>query len=216
MWRSILLLLLLPTSDALAFKPAPPKRHDVFSPNGKFVLDVDPNAKQISVFAADKRDQPLWSFKNWAWSGHHLSNDGKVVAILHWEFVSVKDLDEGVCVTFLNEAGKLKEHRFADLCPHPRRLWMEPGPVGSFWRKWYTSASDAEDTLTVCTTDEYEYVFAMEDGHILERRRVGLPWWSAWAILVAALGGAAVLVVWRFRRARKAVQAGGPHPPITQ
>ena len=63
MCRSVILHLLIPAGEAVAYKPAPPQRHDVFSADGNFVLEVDPTAKRCTVFAVGKRDQPLWSFK---------------------------------------------------------------------------------------------------------------------------------------------------------
>lgn len=207
MRRSILFLLLLATGDALAYSPAPPTRHNVHSANGAFVLDVDPGASRLTVYAADNRDKPLWSFDCDVWQENHfLANDGKVVAIVSWRFVQVEHLDDGVCIEFWNNTGKFKEYSFAEVCPYPRRYWLEPGPVGSFWRTWYSEAEGNGTNLRVRTTYEFEYVFAMDDGRIFETTRVGLPWWSWWALLLLSLGGVAVFFVNRRWRARKPAQ----------
>src|SRR5438128_2073608 len=109
MWRCILLLMFVLEGRALAFKPASPVRHDVLSPNGAFVLDVNPSAKRLTVYPAGKRDQPLWSFERPVWQEKHfLSNDGKVVAVVTWEFVQVDEVDEGTCVEFWDQTGKFR------------------------------------------------------------------------------------------------------------
>lgn len=144
MWRSIPLLLLL-AGEALAYKPAPPTRHDVFSPNGKFVLDVNPISKRHTVYASDKRDQPLWAFERDVWQEtHFLSNDGKALAVVMWQFVTLDSLADGICVEFWDRTGKVREHSFAELCPCPTRYYFESGPVGSFWRIWYSVVKGTE------------------------------------------------------------------------
>lgn len=209
MRRSILLLLLLSTGEAFAYSPVEPTRHDVRSANGAFVLDVNPQAKRLTVYQVDKRDKPLWSFDCHVWQEKHfLSNDGRVVAIVSWRFVQVDEIEGGVCIEFWNDTGKFKEYGFAEVCPHPRRYWLEPGPVGSFWRIWYSEAEGNGVALRVRTTDEFEYMFAMDDGRIVETTRVGLPWWSWWALLLFGVGGIAVFFVTRRRRARNAAQIG--------
>src|SRR5262245_57227058 len=103
MQRAGLLLLLLSTGPALGYKPANPVRHDVFSPNGAFVLDVDPAAKLLTVYAVGDRQKPLWLFKRYVWQEQHfLSDDGRTVGLVTWRFVRVDDLSEGVCVEFWN------------------------------------------------------------------------------------------------------------------
>jgi hypothetical protein len=119
-----------------AYTPRDPKRHDVFSPNGAFVLDVDPKTKQHSVYAAKDRKTPLWSFTKAVGRGPiFLSDDGEVVAVLNWEYVTVESLEDRDCVEFYSKAGLFKSHPFSEICPNPRRsgflgtgLWE--GPIG--------------------------------------------------------------------------------------
>jgi len=136
MWRAGLLLLLLSAGPALGYKPASPVRHDVFSPNGAFVLDVDPAAKRLTVYATGNRQKPLWSFDRTVWQEQHiLSDDGRTVGLVSWRFVQLDELSDGVCVEFWNRDGLLREYTFAELCPHPANFYIESGPVGDFWRK---------------------------------------------------------------------------------
>jgi hypothetical protein len=217
MWRAILVLLVLAPSEAFGFKPAPPTRHDVPSPNGAFVIDVDPIAKRNTVFATDSRDKPLWSWDGGVWGEHFLSNDGKVVALVTWRFVTVNELATGACVEFWDRTGRFRTYTFAELCAHPSRI-LGTGPVGDSWREWYSGAMGDGDTVQVRTTDEFEYVFSMEDGRILQTIRVrepkaieetlgasgflGLPWSLWWILPATGFTVAGLLVALRLRRAR--------------
>ncbi len=215
MWRcSLALLLLAPTCKGLAYSPVRPVRHDIFSRSAAFVLDVDPEAERFTVYASDKRDQPLWGFSSGVWQEKHfLSDDGKVVAIVDWRYVQVDSLNDTVCVEFWNRNGKFREYTYAELCPAPARSYPFEGPVGFFWRKWYSEVESTGDTLRVRTTDEFEYIFALDDGRILETHRIGLPNWAWWAIWIIVGSGIAMLWLrWRRRKnqmARRAALADG-------
>ena len=187
MYYIIFALTLLLASESFAFSPARPKKHDLFSENGKYVVDVDPEAKLFTVFAANNRGRPLWSFSRPVQFGSHfLSNDGNSIAIVHWRFVGVDFLDEGVCVEFWNETGKFVEYRFNKICPYPRQFWINvwlvDGPVGEDWRTWYTELELNGDTLRVRTTDEFEYSFSMLDGRIVDAKRISWPWFTCWVL----------------------------------
>jgi hypothetical protein len=206
MWRAGLLLPLLFAGPALGYKPASPVRHDVFSPNGAFVLDVDPTAKRLTVYAAGNRQTPLWSFDRSVWQEEHfLSDDGRMVALVAWRFVQLDKLPGGVCVEFWNQTGLSRNYTFAELCPNPSDSYLEWGPVGDFWRKWYSQVDGDGTHLRVRTTDKYEYVFAMDDGRIVEKSRNWLPWWAWWvlsAFVICGVVGGMLILVRRRRRAK--------------
>lgn len=208
MRRAGLVLLLLSTGQLFGYKVASPVRHDVFSPNGAFVLDVDPATKRLTVYAAGEPNHPVWSFDRYVlYEEYFLSNDGRVVGLTTWRFVQVDDLAEGVCVEFWNRTGRFQQYTFAELCPHPGHFWFEAGPVGDFWRKWYSELNSDGIQLRVRTTDEFEYVFALDDGRIVRKSRIGVPWWVYWLIPSLILVGALMtLVSWR-RRARRRLLA---------
>lgn len=206
MWRAGLLLLLLSAGPALGYKPASPVRHDVFSPNGAFVLDVDPAAKRLTVYATANRQTPLWSFDRTVWQEQHfLSDDGRTVGLVTWRFVKLDELSDGVCVEFWNRDGLLREYTFAELCPHPANFYVESGPVGDFWRKWYSEVDANGTQLRVRTTDEFEYVFAFEDGQIVKKSRTGVPYWAWWLlpVLLVAAGAGGIAMIMSRRRARR-------------
>src|SRR5262245_8637977 len=87
------LALLACCSQALATSYAPPKRRDVYCSNRAFVLDVNPETNVHTVYAADHRTKPLWSFSRPVW--HYpflLSDDGSVVATVAWEHIREEDI----------------------------------------------------------------------------------------------------------------------------
>lgn len=206
MRRAGLLLILLFAGPALGYKPASPVRHDVYSPNRAFVLDVDPAAKRLTVYAAGDRQTPLWSFDRSVWQEQHfLSDDGRTVGLVTWQFVKLDELSDGVCVEFWNRDGLLREYTFAELCPHPGNFYIESGPVGDFWRKWHSEADANGTQLRVRTTDEFEYVFAFEDGQIVKKSRIGVPYWAWWLlpVLLVVAGAGGIAMIMSRRRARR-------------
>src|SRR4051812_10295140 len=78
-----LLVLLCAESPAFASRIALPDRHSVYSPNEKFVADVEPEEKTVTVYAANDRSRPLWVFKWEIWVKQvMLANDGNSAALL--------------------------------------------------------------------------------------------------------------------------------------
>lgn len=53
------LILILSATHAAATSFAQPERHDVFSPNGDYVLDVNPQNNTLTVFKVTDRSNPL-------------------------------------------------------------------------------------------------------------------------------------------------------------
>lgn len=163
---------MLGSSSAQAFSPAKPRRHDVFSPNGAFVLDVDPGNETNTVYATADRSRPLWSFREHIWLAEVLvSNDGTVVAVLQWRYVREDDLREVGGIWFHNKGGIFKVHSVAELCPNPRRTSdVGPGPVGDFWRTWYTDVTNTGERFVLYTTGWYDYELRFSDGEVISKR----------------------------------------------
>jgi len=171
--RNAILLLLLSASPCYATKYASPKRHDVFSKNEAFVLDVNPETNLHVVFDVKDRTKPLWSVSFRVW--HFpilLSNDGKVVATVAWEHVRVQDIGECAAVTFWNKDGKFRTYPLRELCPDPPKT-VGPGPVGDVERTWHMGAGSVGDKFSVWTTRYWDYSFRFADGELLERRYFG-------------------------------------------
>jgi hypothetical protein len=211
--RAAALLALLP-SVCRATSYADPERHDVFSPNRAYVLDVNPKTDRHTVYAVADRSKPLWSFSADVWHApFFLSNDGKVVAEPAWRHIRVQDVEKATCIRFWNRTGEFKTYSFAEVCPNPRsRGWFEVGPIGGFWRVWYESVTQDGDTLRVMTTESYEHTFSMKDGSILSSRLVWENvlrgyWWVPFLLLVLIVGAR----VWVVRRRRRKAEA--PEPP---
>jgi hypothetical protein len=183
---------------AFAFKPAPPIQHDVRSANGRFVLDVNPKVDRLTVSQAENRSASLWSFNFNIWQEKQfLSNDGSVVTIVSWRFVQKKELADGPCVQFFNRTGRFREYTFAEICPNPSRV-RDEGPVGDFWREWYTHATSDGDRLTILTTGGEEFIFSLKDGSIVEKHRLGMTEAEAalWTIAIFAGVGLLLFIAW--------------------
>jgi hypothetical protein len=204
-------LLVSPCSPATSY--ARPERHQVHSLNGAYFLDVNPQSRSHTIYAAGAPDTPLWSFSAPVWqSPFFLSDDGRVAASLAWQHIRVQDIEEMGAVWFWDRTGKFQSYAMADLCPYPRRQGLfEVGPIGSFWRVWCDEVEQDGDTLRIRTTDRYEYLFSMKDGQIIARRLV----WTVflrryWYYGAAALSLVLLLFVGvRTRRRRRLTQSSG-------
>src|SRR5437016_3192553 len=89
LWQALLCLFVLPASQTLASRPQWPERRDIFSPNRRFVVDVNPKAERFTVYSAADRHRPLWSFSrpdpptlDWR-NDYFLSNDGKALLLVN-------------------------------------------------------------------------------------------------------------------------------------
>jgi hypothetical protein len=169
--RASALVVLLTASPALATSYAQPVRHDVYSPNGAFVLDVNPETNTHTVFDARDRAAPLWSFSAGVWHNpFSLSNDGAVVARVGWEHVKVEDLPDPSAIIFWNRAGAFRRYSVAELCPDPPKTQdVDVGPIGDSWRTWYTKVDQDDETVTLRTTRGGKLRFRTSDGEIIER-----------------------------------------------
>ena len=168
----VAVIVLSAASCAHATSYATPKRHDVFSPNRLFVLDVNPETSVHAVYSTADRSTPLWTFSKRVW--HYpffVSNDGKVVATTAWKHVREDKLATVPCINLWNASGTLRSYGFSEICPSPPPTsWVGVGPIGDSWRTWYTDASQDGDTFTVTTTDWYSFTFSLRDGAIVSKR----------------------------------------------
>jgi hypothetical protein len=210
--RAAILTLLLTASPVLATSYARPTRHDVFSRNRAFVLDVNPETRTHSVYDARDRSMPLWSFSCDVWHFPFLlSDDGQVAATVGWNHVREQDIAAANAVTFWNKVGEFQSHALRDMCPDPPRTQdVGVGPIGTFWRTWYTDVKDHGDSFTIRTTVGVAYRFRYADGELVECSRLGFSgwWWVGGVTVVAVIG----LALWRWRRrhSRQSVRAGSP------
>jgi hypothetical protein len=116
----------------------------VFSPNGAYVLDVDPVREVNTVYAAGDRTKPLWSFPEHLWlQSVLLSDDGETVVVLKSEFIKAESIKAADGVMLIKRDGEFRRYGVAELCPYPRRtVDVGIGPVGDFWRTWYSDVSN--------------------------------------------------------------------------
>lgn len=141
---------------------------------------------------------------------YFVSNDGQTVAVLAWRFIQNDSIDTSHCVEFWSASGLLKAHAFSDLCPNPAKTSLVGiGPIGGFWRTWYTDAALEDSQLKVRTTGWRAYTFDMASGQVTEShillgnlRYKPLAWVLGAALLI--IGGAAT--VRRIRRGKRSTQ----------
>jgi hypothetical protein len=208
------IVLLVSTSPCFASSYARPERHDVFSHNQAFVLDVNPETKVHTVYDARDRTKPLWSFSMPVWHFPFLlSNDGRVIVTVTSMYVKAEDIAESVGVRFWNRDSEFRTYPLRDLCPDPPKTQdVGVGPIGGFWRTWYTDVNDDGEAITIRTTCDVEYRFRLADGKLIERRRLG---WRAWGenmpVIVGglAVGSLAATLWWYWRRRRKRLKLSG-------
>jgi hypothetical protein len=213
--RVAILTVLLTASPALATSYVMPKRHDVYSRNRAYVLDVNPETEVHTVYDARDRTKPLWSFSKPVW--HYpflLSDDGAVAVTVAWKHVQAEDIKESGGVRFWNKDGQFRQYPLADLCPDPPRTQdVGVGPIGDFWRTWYTEVEDRGDGFSLFTTRGVEYRFRYADGELVRARTFGWGAWERWALIVGGLALLATVVALGRRNTRRRTRAA-PDPPV--
>ena len=198
--RVAILTALLMASSAFATSYGPPRRHDVYSYNWAYVLDVNPETNTHTVYSVWNRTTPLWTFSCEVWHFPFLvSNDGQVVATVSWRHVKEEDLGVADAVAFWTRDGKFRSHTLHDLeIDQPQ---TQAGPIGDFWRTWYTGVTDHGDSFTIHATDGFTYRFRYADGELVEPHRPGFRRWVALALLLGGVLTAVGIVL--SRRARR-------------
>jgi hypothetical protein len=208
-------------NECSATKFAQPKRKDVFSPNGHFVLDVDPNKDSVTVYAVEDRKAPLWSFSERLWhTPFFVSNDGDVIVKVAWQFVQQDELGRSNCIEFRSRDGLFRAYTFAEVCHNPAKT-NNDGPIGEFWRTWYrdpaSSLRQSGDALFLSTTDGMTHRFSLRTGALLSSRPTIIdmlvPSSRAGVIFCIICLGLLLVTVWIFgvrHRKRRSVAAAHP------
>ena len=164
---TLMLFCVLGAGSVGAYSVAKPRSTEVYSPNGQFVLTLDPEHEEQPVYAADDRATPIWTLKQSMWhQGFHLSSDGRVVAVVAWHYVQI-DSYGGGAVRFFDANGPLRTHSFEDLCREPYTTDEIVGPVGEFWRCWLWKETATGNELVVHTVDGRIHHFDMNTGELL-------------------------------------------------
>jgi hypothetical protein len=177
---------------------------------------VNPDTQVHTVYDARDRSKPLWSFSKPVWHNPFLlSNDGTVVATVAWQHVKIEYLDDAIGVTFWSKDGVFGTYLIKELCPDPPKTQdVGIGPIGDFWRTWYTTTVEDGESFTIRTTRGTEHRFRFSDGKLVESRGLGLNfpgqsfWLAATGVLLAVAVAAGVL--YRRWRRRRNVTSGLP------
>lgn len=116
----VILAMLLCCGQASAMTIGRAKPFDVYSQNGAYVVAANPNTHMLTVYAAQDRNTPLWSFTEIVGQGSvFIANDGRVVVTVVPCFSNEKEFGGAVGVGFWNKTGKFKSYTVSELCPDP-------------------------------------------------------------------------------------------------
>lgn len=204
-FRTWLCWLVLMAMPAGATSYAPPKREEVLSANGEFLLVVHPESEVHEVKLMASPETTLWSFEHGVWHfPFFVANDGQTVAVLAWRHVQEKGLADGVRATFYGAGGEEVKIPFKDVYPNPpKTVNVGIGPIGDFWRTWYHDAWSDGETFTIETTGGGEAIFGFPERALLEKSGVG--WRKPFAGPVGSIKTLLwlvffLLIVWLVRR----------------
>ena len=155
--------------EVYATSYASPREGDIYSANKKFVLHINPSTQKHNIYDVNDRNKVLWSFSKRIWQEpYFLADDGKSVLTTSWTHVKVEHIDKTVAIYLYTDKGLTNTHMLKDICSYPARTTR--GPIGSFWRTWYTSIKlIAKDTIEIKTTGMYHYQFSLKDGSIIQK-----------------------------------------------
>jgi hypothetical protein len=120
-----------------------------------------------------------------------------------WKFVHADKLDQPA-VELWDSRGNFATIAIEDLVAHPPRV-RGPGPVGGHWREWLADAYLEHDQLVVVTTGPHAYRIELTNGEIVERTHGGRGF-VLWLLGTAMLFAIPVVVIFTFRRARRAAR----------
>lgn len=171
----ILLLSLISSLPAGATSYGKPKRQLIYSPNGEFVLAVNPETERHIIKAASEPETEIWSFSRRVWHfPFFLSNDGQTAAVVEWRHVRKESLAERDCVTFYQADGSEKGIPFEDVYPSPPRTSLVTiGPAGYFWRTWYHDVEKNGDLFTIATTGGGSATFDLNERALVKKSWIG-------------------------------------------
>ncbi len=204
------LLALLCSSELLAFSPARPKQHEVFSPNHRFVLDVNPASKEQRVYASGDRSKELWSLTEEVWQEQfYVADDGESVAIVYGCFTTVEP-PVGLAVRFVGREGKRNSYSTEQLCLAPYTTTQVVGPIGDKWRRWLHRLWQQGPELLLTTVDGHEYRFSLATGRVVGHRLVDpmpmdegyVAWQNTKLVFALLVTAGCTCALWFFIRRR--------------
>lgn len=90
-----------------------PQDRAVKSPNGKCIPDINAKSDDHKILTGKKR---FWSFKRNVWhDDYFISNDGKYVLWVAWEYVQEEDVKKKGALTVYSTEGVTLKKTYAEL-----------------------------------------------------------------------------------------------------
>lgn len=163
---ALLMVMIVSATTALQ----PPEPRDFSSPNGSFVLDANPDAGIYTIYAANNRATPVWSFRSQTYYWQYLvADDGSaVVGVLDAELPSVQVAV--AALTFWNQSGVTQAYSVEALCPNPPRVRApQRQAFANGTVRWRNAVAMEGPALKLTTARDVRYEFRLSDGAIISR-----------------------------------------------
>lgn len=164
-------------------------RHEVFSKNGAFVLDVNPEAQCNTVYAAADRTRPVWSFPGILKTDIRkilVADNGLVVALIGSSNVGEAELSRSEGVRLIGHDGRSRSHRIIEFYREPSFSYG----CGNSYINWFEDVTDQGDRFVIRTTEGKEYT--LDYTTVSPARR-----WLLAGIVTALVGAGLVLLLVR-------------------
>ena len=181
-------------------------RHDVFSRNGLYVLDVNPEAQSNTVYLASDRSRPLWSCPGALKTIVRktlLADNGAVVAMIGGGDVTQDDLSGAEGIRLVDRNGATRSHRIVEFNTRPAFSYG----CGGNQAIWYDDVVDHGDRFAIVMKDGTVHTFDYSTAPPQRRwLKMALP------VVMAGLGVVVLLVRVASRRSAQieAVEPVGP------
>jgi hypothetical protein len=184
--------------------PTPLPRHEIYSQNRLFVLDVDPEANRNTIYPTADRTRRLWSFDGVLTNDVKqilLANDGAVVALIGGGDVIINDRSGAEGIRLIDRFGATRLHRMAEPRGKPT-----PGSYGCSGgvASWYSESIDHGDWFVIRTLDGKKHPFDYTTASPHAR------WWRAGGVAVGVSLLVGLLLVVLARRPPVAAPVANP------
>jgi len=130
-----------------------------------------------------------------------------IVVTFAWRHLKqeyIQEIDKAVA--FRSAEGIIRQYALSDLCSYPADTFYVGGPIGDFWRTWYTDIEEGPKSFKLYTTGLYAYEFSMKDGSIVKKAILyeNIRYWYGIILVVLLLAvtsvGSSVLLYTRICR----------------
>ncbi|MFC2140158.1 hypothetical protein ACFLQ1_00390 [Candidatus Auribacterota bacterium] len=154
-------------TSASAKRYTAPEGEQIYSENGKFFINIDPNYNRIEVFLSAAKNVLLWTLnKKIGFHRYFISNDGKRIFIIKEKFCKKNKLN-AEAVSIYTENGLEKSFSYSQLSIPRKSRSDDNGPKGSHWRVWRNEDITIEnDHIVISVIGKEKQIIDMTSGSI--------------------------------------------------